>query len=57
MLTINPTEPVLAAWPGLDTMVRRVVLRRPEEAVLGPAGSIRPATIKGRRAASLPRRT
>ena len=38
MLTINPTEPVLAHWPGLDTMVRRVVLRRPEEGVLGPAG-------------------
>jgi hypothetical protein len=38
MLTINPTEPVLAHWPGVDTMVRRVVLRRPEEGVLGPAG-------------------
>lgn len=38
MLTINPAEPVLANWPGLDTMVRRVVLRRPEEGVIGPAG-------------------
>ena len=38
MLTINPVEPVLASWPGLDTMVRRVVLRRPEEVVRGPAG-------------------
>ena len=38
MLTINPVEPVLAKWPGLDTMVRRVVLRRPEEAVRGPVG-------------------
>jgi hypothetical protein len=39
MLTINPAEPVLANWRGLDTMVRRVVLRRPEESVLGPAGT------------------
>ncbi len=38
MLTINPTEPVLAHWPGVDTMVRRVVLRRPEEGVIGPGG-------------------
>ncbi len=32
MLTINPTDPSLVAWPGLDTLIRRVVLRRPEEA-------------------------
>ncbi len=38
MLTLNPVEPVIMAWPGLDTMVRRVILRRPEEAVLGSAG-------------------
>jgi hypothetical protein len=38
MLTLNPTEPALAAWPGLDTMVRRVILRRPEEPVVGAAG-------------------
>jgi hypothetical protein len=38
MLSINPTEPVLATWPGVDTLVRRVVLRRPEEAVIGPGG-------------------
>src|SRR5208337_2968860 len=31
MLTINPTDPSLVAWPGLDTLIRRVVLRRPEE--------------------------
>ncbi|MGO9601072.1 MAG: hypothetical protein ACLP7Q_24090 [Isosphaeraceae bacterium] len=31
MLTINPTDPTLLAWPGLDTLIRRVVLRRPEE--------------------------
>jgi hypothetical protein len=37
MLTINPTEPVFAHWPGVDTLVRRVVLRRPEEGVVGPA--------------------
>ncbi len=38
MLTINPLEPALATWPGLDTLVRRVVLRRPEETVMGSAG-------------------
>jgi hypothetical protein len=31
MLAVNPTDPALASWPGLDTFVRRVVLRRPEE--------------------------
>jgi hypothetical protein len=31
MLTVNPTDSALAAWPGLDTLVRRVILRRPEE--------------------------
>jgi hypothetical protein len=31
MLTLNPNEDALLAWPGLDTLVRRVVLRRPEE--------------------------
>ncbi len=32
VLSINPSDPALSAWPGLDTLVRRVVLRRPEEA-------------------------
>jgi hypothetical protein len=36
MLTINPTDPSLVAWPGLDTLIRRVVLRRPEEAPAAP---------------------
>lgn len=31
MLGLSPTDPALASWPGLDTFVRRVVLRRPEE--------------------------
>jgi hypothetical protein len=31
MLSVNPTDAGLATWPGLDTLVRRVVLRRPEE--------------------------
>jgi hypothetical protein len=31
MLALNPTDPALAAWPGLDTLVRRVILRRPED--------------------------
>jgi hypothetical protein len=38
MLTINPNDPSILAWPGLDTLVRRVVLRRPEEPVVGPGG-------------------
>jgi hypothetical protein len=31
MLAVNPTDPSLVAWKGLDTFVRRLVLRRPEE--------------------------
>jgi len=31
MLTLNPNEEALLAWPGLDTLIRRVILRRPEE--------------------------
>jgi len=31
MLAFSPTDPSMVAWPGLDTFVRRVVLRRPEE--------------------------
>jgi hypothetical protein len=31
MLAVNPNDPALVAWPGLDTLVRRVVFRRPEE--------------------------
>ena len=34
MLAINPNEESLLAWPGLDTLVRRVVLRRPEEPIV-----------------------
>ena len=33
MLTVNPSDPALAVWEGLDTLVRRVVFRRAEEAV------------------------
>jgi hypothetical protein len=36
MLALNPTDPALAAWLGLDTFVRRVVLRRPEDPIRGP---------------------
>ena len=39
MLTINPNEEALVAWPGLDTLIRRVILRRPEE----PRGPLRRA--------------
>ena len=47
MLSVNPNDPALANWPGLDTLVRRVVLRRPEEpqvsrAGYGPQGFILP---------------
>ncbi len=31
MLTVDLNDPALTAWAGLDTMIRRVVLRRPEE--------------------------
>ncbi|MEJ7640021.1 MAG: hypothetical protein WKF75_19145 [Singulisphaera sp.] len=36
VLSVNPSDPALTAWPGLDTLVRRVVLRRPEEARISP---------------------
>jgi hypothetical protein len=36
MLTVNPTDAALASWPGLDTLVRRVLLRRPEEHLTRP---------------------
>lgn len=38
MLGINPNDPALLAWPGIDSVIRRVVLRRPEEPILGRAG-------------------
>ncbi len=39
MLTINPNDPALVAWKGLDTLVRRVVLRRAEESSV-PLGRV-----------------
>ena len=51
MLTLNPIEPVMMAWPGLDTMVRRV---DPPPARGGPSWARPPSTatpIKARRAA------
>jgi hypothetical protein len=41
MLGFNPVDPafVADAWPGMDTFVRRVVLRRPEEAAGSTSGS------------------
>ena len=33
MLAFNPTDPAIAAWPGFDTFLRRVILRRPEESL------------------------
>jgi hypothetical protein len=31
MMGINPVEPSLNRWRGIDTLVRRLILRRPEE--------------------------
>ncbi|WP_422931061.1 hypothetical protein [Singulisphaera sp. PoT] len=38
MLSVNLTDPALSAWTGLDTLVRRVVLRRPEDNPGGMGG-------------------
>ncbi len=43
MLAANPNEESILAWPGIDTLIRRVVLRRPEETLgewSGPEGTI-----------------
>ena len=42
MLTINPNDPSLTSWPGLDTLIRRVVMRRPEEVLQGRGTGLRP---------------
>jgi hypothetical protein len=42
LLALNPNEEALLAWPGLDTLVRRVILRRPEDPIgvrARPAGA------------------
>ncbi|MFO0907778.1 MAG: hypothetical protein U0794_05355 [Isosphaeraceae bacterium] len=31
MLGLSLSDPAIATWPGIDTLIRRVVLRRPEE--------------------------
>lgn len=38
MLALDPSDPAIVAWKGLDTFVRRVVLRRPEEPVVMGGG-------------------
>ena len=51
MLALNPNEEALLAWPGLDTLIRRVVLRRPEETLgewTGPEGAIPNSPARGR---------
>ena len=51
MLALNPNEEALLAWPGLDTLIRRVVLRRPEEPLgdwTGPEGPIPNSPSRGR---------
>jgi hypothetical protein len=47
MLTVNPTDPTLSVWPGLDTMIRRVVLRRPEETRNIPESGMDPSLPQG----------
>jgi hypothetical protein len=41
MLAISLSDPDLIGWPGYDTLIRRVVLRRPEEKQLNPMGQDR----------------
>jgi hypothetical protein len=51
MLALNPNEEALLAWPGLDTLIRRVVLRRPEETLgewTGSDGAIPNSPARGR---------
>jgi len=45
MLTINPTDPALVSWPGIDTLIRRVILRRPEEGGVSLQASYDPGAI------------
>ena len=43
MLAANPNEEAILSWPGIDTLIRRVILRRPEETLgewSGPEGAI-----------------
>jgi hypothetical protein len=49
MLTIHPSDPALIAWPGFDTLIRRVVLRRPEEPGSVPNGGGSPQYPGGSR--------
>ena len=49
ILAINPTEPSLSRWRGMDTFVRQLILRRPEEVRPPPrnlgAGEARPPML------------
>ena len=36
MTSVGLTEPDLVGWPGFDTLLRRVILRRPEERISEP---------------------
>jgi hypothetical protein len=37
MLSFTPTDPALSSWPGVDTLVQRLILRRPEEVQQSPS--------------------
>ncbi len=47
LLGINPTEKVFADWPGIDTFVRRVMLRRPEQPMTSQRGQLAPRMLPG----------
>lgn len=35
MLAVDPNDPAFVSWKGLDTLIRRVIFRRPEESTVG----------------------
>ncbi|HEV3164349.1 MAG TPA: hypothetical protein VGZ22_09990, partial [Isosphaeraceae bacterium] len=47
MLSFTPTDPAFTSWPGLDTLVRRVILRRPEETTYRRRAGAYPAAPGG----------
>ena len=53
MLGFSPTDPSLTAWSGLDTFVRRVILRRPEESRV-PLGALARKNVNDARFGPLP---
>jgi hypothetical protein len=56
MLGFSLTDPSIGKWPGVDTFVRRVVLRRPEESLLArtPPSNARNLQARAARYGPLP---